>query len=156
MTEALAEYRVLEKSRKEKEAGEIEEYGHIQSSKRGKKKSSKREKQKTDTKPQVKNNMKKEKDLIEQNPNAKKFEVECIVERKTQGAGYSYLVKYKDYEVPEWASRSHLLRQLPQLMKDYERKHPLSGKDPDETEICTVDSENEGEGDLDEDEGDVE
>lgn len=60
--------------------------------------------------------------IIEGSETITKFVVEKILDRRKEpNRTISYLVKYKGYKKPEWNTRANLMKDVPELVKDFER-----------------------------------
>lgn len=54
--------------------------------------------------------------------NVKKYVVEKLLDRKKEKNKIMFLVKYKGYNEPEWHARKDLFKDIPELIKDFEKK----------------------------------
>eukprot|EP01040_Poterioochromonas_malhamensis_P009126 gene9126-9897_t len=52
-----------------------------------------------------------------------KFVVEKLLERKKIGNAINFLVKWKNIPVPNWQPRTHLMKQIPDLVKEFEKNN---------------------------------
>lgn len=56
-----------------------------------------------------------------------RYEFEKILERKKVGKTYKYLIKWKHYPKKDatWETRAELLKDVPQAIKNYDKKNPM-------------------------------
>lgn len=60
--------------------------------------------------------------VIENNKTIKKYIVDKILDKKKEKGRIYYLVKYKGYKEPSWNSRINLIKDIPEIIKQFDKK----------------------------------